>query len=229
MENKNHSVVPRAELLIGLRHSLGWTQEIAALRSGYSERLIRKLEQGSPVRSSTLVDVLTSYHEGLQVNDWNLVDFLVDNVERLRIGGSAKRNRAAEEVVTEYFDVVFNQRQIHRIPEFIAEDIKFTGEGRIETGIQVIEQRAKTLLTAFAPIVHQMLEISSVGCKVFCRWSVRMKHVGEFLGIPPSSTWVDAKGQSIVRVIESVAVETHDQWDVDHVIRQLRGDEPIVI
>ena len=136
---------------------------------------------------------------------------------------------ANEQRVIEYFDVVYNQRQKDRIREFIAADIKFVAEGRTERGIAVIEQRATTLLNAFSPIEHTIDEIFSREDTVHCFWSVRMKHIGDFLGIEPKGLWVKARGNSAVKIADGVCIATEDQWDVDHVIRQLQGEGPAII
>lgn len=44
----------RGDLIRYYRERLGWTQVQLAVRSGYSERLIRKVEEGRPARQSTL-------------------------------------------------------------------------------------------------------------------------------------------------------------------------------
>ena len=62
-----------------LRQSLGWTQNEAAAQSGYSPRLIRKIESGAGVRPATLRDVLQSYHEALKIQSWSIADFCSTN------------------------------------------------------------------------------------------------------------------------------------------------------
>lgn len=62
-----------------LRQTLGWTQDDAATRSGYSARLIRKIEARASVRPATLRDVLQCYHEALEIKQWNIKDFCCTN------------------------------------------------------------------------------------------------------------------------------------------------------
>ena len=54
----NTGLVGDVEKLLQLRQSLGWTQNDAAEKSGYTSRLIRKIEAGGTVKPSTLLDVL---------------------------------------------------------------------------------------------------------------------------------------------------------------------------
>ena len=78
MTNPRKSLIGDATKFRQLRQDLGWTQNDAATRSGYSERLIRKIESGASVRPSTLRDVLQCYHEAQEKRPWNIADFLVD-------------------------------------------------------------------------------------------------------------------------------------------------------
>ena len=78
MTNPRKSLISDANKIRQLRQTLGWTQNDAATRSGYSERLIRKIESGASVRPSTLRDVLQCYHEAQEKRPWNIADFLVD-------------------------------------------------------------------------------------------------------------------------------------------------------
>jgi len=64
-------------IIQNLRQPLGWTQDDAAHRSGYSARLIRKIESEASVRPATLRDVLQCYHEALETQSWNIVNFLL--------------------------------------------------------------------------------------------------------------------------------------------------------
>lgn len=49
------------EQLRQLRKIIGWTQAAAANRTGYTERLIRKMEKGGPIERQTLRRVLDTY------------------------------------------------------------------------------------------------------------------------------------------------------------------------
>jgi predicted ester cyclase/DNA-binding XRE family transcriptional regulator len=225
---KPHAFKQDTAKLVALRHSLGWTQEEAAHQAGYSERLIRKLELGESTRGKTLVDVLTCYHEALSQNDsdWQVADFiLADTGESVDSETMKWRTQRLEE----YYETVFNQRHIDRVSEFIDKNIFFTAEGRSAEGREVIEQRAATLLSAFSPIKFEVIRTDYMGEIIFCAWKFRMKHVGTFLGIEPKGKWVKGRGNSIVRFEGELVVEAEDQWDVDHVIRQINGEGPLII
>jgi transcriptional regulator with XRE-family HTH domain len=56
------------------RNKLGWTQSQLALRSGYSERLIRRAEAGEPLSEQTAVDLaaaLSTEKRKVTVNDFS--------------------------------------------------------------------------------------------------------------------------------------------------------------
>jgi len=91
------SLIGDSKKIRKLRRSLGWTQNDAAAQSGYSERLIRKIEAGASVRPTTLRDVLQCYHEALEMPPWSIADFLLDEgVGKSRdFSGSADKQRSS--------------------------------------------------------------------------------------------------------------------------------------
>lgn len=223
---KKNSVVADAKKLIALRHALGWTQEQAARRVDYSDRLIRKLELGSSVRPKTLFDILACYHDHLAVPKWELNDFLES-------GSVSQRDTAIGEAriarVKEYYEVVYNQRDIENAPLLFSEDVVFTGEGVTRRGREILLNRAKTFLAAFCPIEFRVVESFAQNDLVVSYWNVRMRHSGEFFEVPATDLWVEVRGNSIIRFEEEWVVEAEDQWDVEDLFRQLRGESPRVI
>ena len=55
-------------------------------------------------------------------------------------------------------------------------------------------------------------------------WVVEKKHVGEFLGIPPTNKWVTLRGSSLAVFRDGVIVESRDHWDVQDLVQQLTGN-----
>lgn len=60
----NYSTVRvHGDRLTRLRRSCGWTQVELSRRSGYSERLVRKAEQGGRIRQQTLQELLQCFDQ----------------------------------------------------------------------------------------------------------------------------------------------------------------------
>lgn len=233
MSNQNRgTVVADATKTFNLRNRLGWTQEEAGHQTDYSERLIRKLEGGKPVRVKSLIDVLSVYHAALKIKDWQLLEFFSRD-EEVSANESTSDGQLSEEAyiqkIRDYFDLVFNQRKPEHIEDFLAPDVVFTGEGTTRTGIEVVQNRAKTLLEAFEPIQHVIHEAYCQSQTVVTQWEVKMRHVGDFFDIPPTNKWVKARGTSITKIENGLAIELEDLWDVENVFRQLRDEAPLII
>lgn len=67
------------EQLRQLRKVIGWTQAAAANRTGYTERLIRKMEKGGPIERQTLRRVIDIY--GAVIPDCPRADALLVQAE----------------------------------------------------------------------------------------------------------------------------------------------------
>jgi len=228
----NVGLVGDAAKLLELRQSLGWTQDDAAKKSGYTSRLIRKIEAGGAVKPSTLLDVLHCYHEAHENDDWRMADFIVPNAKLSGADESAQQapskvseNTAQIEAIKTYFETIFNQRHLGRVSDFICPDVRFThGGGDEQLGIQVIERLAEKILTGFDPVRHSISQVFVTDGQVYCFWRVEMKHVGEFGGVEATGKWVKSQGLTICRFEQGLMVEANDNWDVYDVIRQLNGE-----
>ena len=229
----NTGLVGDAEKLLQLRQSLGWTQDDAAEKSGYTSRLIRKIEAGGTVKPSTLLDVLHCYHEARDENDWCMADFIAPRqsddaekpTEQVNSDSNNLEGTSQTTLVKNYFETVFNQRSLEQVASFVCPNVRFThGGGEEQVGVQVIEELAEKILTGFDPIRHSIDQAFVADEKVFCFWRVEMKHVGEFGGVEATGKWVKSQGLTICRFEQELMVEANDNCDVYDVIRQLSGE-----
>ena len=227
--NQPRSVKADVNKLIEIRKRLALTQEEVSRLSGYSERLIRKLESGGSLRPKTLKEVLQCYHEALGIDSWSLDEFIQQSQTNLR-GEVLNANECPNcKSVREYFRTVYCDRQPEKVGEFCCENVRFTGEGSSRSGIAVIRQRAEALLNAFDPIEFEFERIHSIDDIVYSSWISRLKHAGVFLEIPPTGRWVEIRGTTITQFADGLAVESEDNFDVDSIVRQLTGQAPRII
>ena len=231
MNNNLRSILPDSAKLISLRQRLGWTQQDAATKAGYSDRLIRKIEKPLPVRPQTLRDVVQCYLNALGKDVVDIEQFICSaptheesDASCINVGKCPLADR-----VREYYDLVYQQREIDRIQGFACENIRFTGNGVTRLGIDVIRQRAAALLAGFDPIIFSIDRIFTHHHIVVSYWSVRMKHTGVFLEIPATDRWVNVRGNSLIEFAENLAVEAEDQFDVDDLVRQITGKQARII
>ena len=226
MKSYQRSVTPDATRLVLLRHQLGWTQQEIAKRAGYSVRLIRKIEKQQTVRPQTLRDIVQCYLDATEDRSHRFEGFVL-NPSPSTISAANKTNIECDLVakVREYYDVVYQQRQIDRIGDYISPSIRFTSEGTSRIGIKAVQQRAKTLLSAFDSIEFLFERIFSKEQIVVASWTVRMRHLGDFFEFPATGNWVEVRGNSILVFADGLAVEAESHLDIENLLRQLTGQE----
>lgn len=228
MNSEHRSVTPDSERLLLLRRQLGWTQREVAAKSGYSVRLIRKIEKQQSVRPQTLRDIVECYSRAIH-NVSPKIDNFILRPSQSEVENSSSEDTGVEcELVTkmlEYYDVVYQKRQPNRITDYCCPNIRYTSEGKSRVGVEAIQQRAERLLNAFDPIEFLVDRIFSNNQTVVTSWTVRMKHTRDFLDIPATGSWVKVRGNSIVAFANGLAVESEDQLDLNSLVRQLTGKE----
>lgn len=223
-EPSKRSIIADPAKLHQLRVRLGWTQETAAFRTSYSERLIRKLETGTPVRPKTLQEILQIYHQDLGIDDWQLESYLMQDRSSGTSEGGADEMKAIA-TIREFFETVYNQRCTSWIDESVSEAAILKSEAGDRIGRAAFKELAQTILNGFCPIEFQIEQAYSNGSDVVICWHARMKHVGEFLDVPASQNWVETRGASVAIVQDGMILEGDDKWDIDQLIRQLKGKE----
>ena len=120
----SQSIKAKAQQIVLLRKRVGLTQEEAGRLSGYSDRLIRKLEKSGSVRPQTLKDILQCYHESLGINDWQMEDFLELQSESTTPEVIAGDECPNCKLLQEYFQTVFVNRQKDKIDKYCCQKIR---------------------------------------------------------------------------------------------------------
>lgn len=134
-----------------LRESLGWTQEMAAERSGYSCRLIRKLESGGPVDCQTLSDVMEAYCEyARQAALPNLDQFFPRET-------AVDWGHAAESLLR----AAYSRQDWASFQALLRPQVQLVANGRLYRGEQAVLKRYEALVAAWKPchfFMDQLLE-----------------------------------------------------------------------
>jgi len=208
-------VIVDGEKLRQLRREAGMTQEDAARRSGYSDRLIRKAEASGSIYRETLEILVATY-----VADANpmTIDGLIIPPERA--ADPADKNAV---IMQDWFDRIFNHRDMSVIDQYIDDNIRLTSEGQERVGKEAVRSRVKTLLAAFDPLQLHIERIADDDPWTICNWRVKKRHTGQFLDLPPTGKWVEVRGVSWVRIVQGKMVECRDYWDLQAMLDELRG------
>lgn len=196
-----------------IRLGLGLTQAEAGRCSGYGERLIRKIETDGKASRQSLADLIQAYNELSSDQTAYKLDEITLTFSRTE----------QERIVREWFQRVFNERDLTMIDELMASNVVLHAEGETRVGREVIHSRVSGLLAAFNPLQITVDKVLADGDYTVSYWTVVKTHVGEFLGIPPTGRTVTIRGSSMVRFQDRQIVEALDHWDVQDLILQLNG------
>lgn len=109
------------------------------------------------------------------------------------------------------YDEVLNKRNLAALDEMVKSDYiehdPLPGQG---TGLQGIKDRFRMLLDALG-VRFKLEDVVAEGDRVVVRWINTGRHVGEFLGIPPSGRSFSIPGIDIYRVEDGKLAE---HWHV---------------
>ncbi|PQO40838.1 ester cyclase [Blastopirellula marina] len=208
------SVPVDGDRLRKFRHTVNLTQEEAGARSGYTERLIRKLERGGPVQLQTVKDVLETY------------SLLSEEIRKfpLELILLHRNSKPPEILARNWFDQVFNGRDLDAIDVLMHPEVVLIAEGETRIGRDVIRQRVGAILAGFNPLHIEIENIFTGPDHVVAYWSVTKTHVGEFLGIPPTGKTITLRGSSYAKFANDQIIEGRDHWDVQDLVQKLTGN-----
>jgi predicted ester cyclase len=115
-----------------------------------------------------------------------------------------------------WFEEVWNQRRPDRIAAYLAPDgvihaLDETGaDGHGPEPFRAFHAR---MLGAFPDLHFTLHDIIEEGPMAAGRWSVRLTHSGEGLGIAPTGETVTLSGMAMLRVRDGQVVEAWNLWD----------------
>lgn len=120
-----------------------------------------------------------------------------------------------------WFEEVWNQGRREAISEMLpAHAVVHDGptESRGPEGFYPFFDRIRATFSDMHVTIHDSL---AEGDKACVRWSCRMKHTGNGLGIAPTGKIVEITGMAMLRVSGDKVVETWQNWDMLGLMEQL--------
>jgi steroid delta-isomerase-like uncharacterized protein len=119
-------------------------------------------------------------------------------------------------LIRRWFEEVWNQARLESVDELAAPDVIATGQlehGRPIQGTEHFKNFARGIRSAFPDISIIVEDTIAQGDKVVARWTARMTHKGQFLGMEPTQKKVTVSGISVQRISNGKIVEAWDSWD----------------
>lgn len=128
-----------------------------------------------------------------------------------------------------WFDEVWNQGRTDAVDEmFSADGIAYgLGEAGVDVrGPAAFKPFVERMRGAFPDFALTIEDTVAEGDRVAARWTARMTHRGDHLGIPATGKEVIITGMTIVRVRDGQIVEGWNNWDIAGMMHQLGAAQP---
>jgi steroid delta-isomerase-like uncharacterized protein len=127
-----------------------------------------------------------------------------------------------KEVIREYVETIFNQKQVDRAEELVAPDyLDHAALPGQAPGLQGAKQKWAMYLAGIPDLRVTIEELVAEADKVAVRRSYDGTHQGELLGVPPTGKHVRISGISIFRLAGGKIAEHWEQLDRLTLMQQL--------
>ncbi|HZC65979.1 MAG TPA: ester cyclase [Candidatus Dormibacteraeota bacterium] len=138
--------------------------------------------------------------------------------------GTTRAMADAAGILRRWFEEVWNQGRMETIDELFPVDAVLWGTGRPDaasTGPTEFKEFYKALRGACPDIRITVEDVVQEGDMAFARWTARMTHTGEGLGMPATNRAMTLAGMSACRAKDGKLVEGWNVWDQLGMIREL--------
>lgn len=133
--------------------------------------------------------------------------------------GSPDQNRAT---VLRLLDECFNCRNAEIFDEIAHPDLVFHLAGYPEPfrGIEAVKAWARSYHSAFDTRL-EVEDSRAVGDVVVVRWTMRVTHKGEYLGVPPTHMPATISALEWFQLVDGLCIEVWNMFDTLGVVQQL--------
>jgi predicted ester cyclase len=115
-----------------------------------------------------------------------------------------------------WFEEVWNRRDGSRIASYLAPHgvIYALDESKTDArGPEEFRAFHSRFLDAFSNLQFTLHDVIESGPLAASRWSVRLTHSGDALGVPATGATTTITGMAMIRVEDGMVVEAWNEWD----------------
>ena len=116
----------------------------------------------------------------------------------------------------------WREKDLVLLDELFTQDYAVNGN---VIGPEGVKQAVQFLHAVFADVSVEVDELVAEDDKVAARWTVRGRHVGDFMGIAPTGKYVELQGINIYRVRDGKLSANHERTNVAEVIQALKAEQ----
>src|SRR5688572_25159900 len=91
-------------------------------------------------------------------------------------------------------------------------------------GVEGVKQAVQFLHSVFSDIFAELHEMVAEEDKVVIRWTIRGRHTGNFMGIPPTGKELELTGINIYQILDKKIVANHEQTNISEAIQKLKAE-----
>ena len=127
-------------------------------------------------------------------------------------------------LVNRWYQEVWNEGNIQTIHELLSPDAVGIGQVGSEVelhGPQEFISFREQFRSAFPDIDFKVVDAFGADDKVVVRWSARMTHRGDTLGVPATGKPVRVTGITIIRIVNGKIVAGWENWDQLGMLQQI--------
>lgn len=92
-------------------------------------------------------------------------------------------------------------------------------------GVEGVKQAVQFLHAVLSDISAELHEIVAEEDKVVIRWTIRGRHVGDFMGIAPTGKELELTGINIYQILGYKIAANHEQTNIPEVLQKLRAKD----
>lgn len=128
------------------------------------------------------------------------------------------------QVLTRWFQEIWNEGKTQTVHELLSQDAVAVGQAG--SGVELhgpleFVPFVERIRSAFPDIKVKVEDTFGADDKVVLRWSARMTHRGDALGIPASGKSVRLTGITIAQIVNGKIVAGWDNWDQLGMLQQI--------
>lgn len=122
-----------------------------------------------------------------------------------------------------WFEEVWNQGRREAIAEMLTPESVLHEAGSDTVGADGFYPFFDRLHAAFSDFQVTVEDTITEGDRICVRWTCKMRHTGDALGIPATQKTIHISGISIMRVANGKLIEGWQNWDMLGMIEQIQG------
>lgn len=94
-------------------------------------------------------------------------------------------------------------------------------------GVEGVKQAVQFLHSVLSDISAELLEMVAEADKVVIRWTIRGRHTGNFMGIPPTGKALELVGINIYQIVDGKIHVNHEQTNIADVLQKLKANDTL--